>query len=116
VLEGTRVSVSAIAETYRRLADAGGIRQVGGRRFAPTPLLLDGQPVDDLEVRISRRVTRVGADGVLGLDCLGRFTDVHFHVPSLGLTLRYHSGGSRRRRVIATLRWSPAARMPRARY
>ena len=76
------------AETYRRLADAGSIRHIGGRRFALTRPLLNGQPLLDFEVRISRRVTRVGADGVLGLDFLGRFTDIHFHVPSLRLTLK----------------------------
>ena len=81
--------LSTISEgTYRRLADAGNIRHVGGRRFTLTRPLLDGQPVADLEVRVSLRVTRVGADGVLGLDFLGRFTDVHFHVPSLRLNLR----------------------------
>ena len=74
--------LSSVSEpTHRRLAGAGSVRHIVGRRFALTRPLLDGQPVDDLEVRISTRVTRVGADGVLGLDFLGRFTDIHFHVP-----------------------------------
>ena len=47
-------------------------------------LAIEGQPVADLMVRISRRVTHVGADGVLGLDFLARFTDVHCHVPTPG--------------------------------
>jgi len=45
------------------------------------------QQVPDLPVRVSRRVTQVGAGGVLGLDFLAQFDDIHFHVPTLQLTL-----------------------------
>ncbi len=48
---------------------------------------IQGQPIPDIIVRVSTRVTQVGADGVLGLDFLGRFTDIHFHVPTRVLTL-----------------------------
>jgi hypothetical protein len=50
-------------------------------------LQIQGQPIRDLEVRISRRVGQVGADGVLGLDFLAQFEEVSFHVPSMRLTL-----------------------------
>ena len=48
---------------------------------------VQGQPLTDLRVRLSRRVAQVGAQGVLGLDFLGQFTDIHFHVPTMRLTL-----------------------------
>ncbi len=48
---------------------------------------IEGQFVSSVPVRLSQRVTQVGADGVLGLDFLQQFTDVHFHTPSLTLTL-----------------------------
>ena len=48
---------------------------------------IQGQPIPDLPVRVSRRVTQVGADGVLGLDFFGQFTEAHCHIPSLRFTL-----------------------------
>jgi hypothetical protein len=49
--------------------------------------IIGGQAVVDVQSRVSRRVTSLGLDGLLGLDFLGRFTDVHFNVPTMLLTL-----------------------------
>lgn len=38
-------------------------------------------------VRVSGTVGRIGAGGILGLDFLGQYEDIHFHVPSFRLTL-----------------------------
>ncbi len=81
--------LSSISQSmYDELSERGAISHVGGRRYTVRRSTIEGQRITDLEVRISRRVTQVGADGVLGLDFLGRYTDIHFHVPSLRLTLR----------------------------
>lgn len=72
---------------YDELARAGAIDRLGRRGYVLRRASIEGRVIADLGVRVSRRVTQVGADGVLGLDFLGRFTDVHFHVPSLRLTL-----------------------------
>ena len=74
--------------TYDKLAEAETIDHVGGRTYVLRKPRIAGQVIPNLEVRLSRRVSQVGADGVLGLDFLGRYTDIHFHVPSLRLTLR----------------------------
>jgi hypothetical protein len=50
-------------------------------------LTIESQPISDLPVRISQRATDLKIDGILGLSFLGNYTDVHFHVPSLRLTL-----------------------------
>ena len=44
------------------------------------------QPLPPLHVRVSR-INRPGADGLLGLDFLRQFTDIHVHVPTFRLTL-----------------------------
>ncbi len=51
--------------------------------------VLEGFPIADLRVHVSRRVTIVGSQGILGLDFLRRFEHIHFHVPTLRLTLTY---------------------------
>ena len=40
------------------------------------------QAILDFEVRISRQIRRLGADGALGQDFLRRFTDINLNVPS----------------------------------
>lgn len=50
-------------------------------------LRIQGQPIPDLRVRRRRAIPEVTAQGILGLDFLNQFTDIHFHVPSLRLTL-----------------------------
>ena len=80
--------LSSISEdTYDALSDTDRIARVGRDTYLLRAPTIQEQTIADLRVRISRRVSRVGADGALGLDFLGRFTDVHFHVPSLRLTL-----------------------------
>ena len=51
-------------------------------------LTLSGFVFGDLRVRISRRLTEVGADAILGLDFLRTFTEVCIDVPTLTLRLR----------------------------
>jgi hypothetical protein len=80
---------SSTSDTTRdRLVEAGIMPASEGRRFVLGDVRIGGQRIDDLVVRPSRRVTDVGAEGVLGLDFLGRFTDIHFHVPTMRLTLQ----------------------------
>jgi hypothetical protein len=80
--------LSGVSEaTQQTLAANGLLEPSGERRFVLRRLAIQGQPVPDLVVRPSRRVTQAGASGVLGLDFFGRFTDIHFHVPSMRLTL-----------------------------
>lgn len=80
--------LSSISEDmYRILLETAGIGTVAGNGYVLRHPMIQGQRIDDLPVRLSRRVTRVGADGVLGIDFLGRFTEIHVHVPTLRLTL-----------------------------
>jgi len=84
----TGVFLSGISESTREeLSRRGLLETVDARRFRLRGLTVQGQPIPDLMVRVSPRVTEVGAAGVLGLDFLGQFTDVHFHVPTMRLTL-----------------------------
>ncbi len=81
--------ISSISEhTYASLAGTDRIVRVGNDTYVLRSPTIQGQSIEDVQVRISSRVTQVGADGVLGLDFLGRFTEVYFHVPSLRLTLK----------------------------
>ncbi len=81
---------SSIGESTREQLERNGLlEETGERRYMLRGVVIQGQPIADLEVRLSRRVTQVRAMGVLGLDFLGRFTDIHFHVPSMRLTLTY---------------------------
>lgn len=62
-----------------------------------TNLTIEGQPLPDLQVRVLSRLARLArwnvrgapleVDGLLGLDFLGKFVDVHFNVPTMRLRL-----------------------------
>lgn len=83
----TGSALSGISQpTLDALARAG-LAMPAGQRYLLRQVRIDGQAVSDLHVRISPRVTQVGADGVLGLDFLARYEDIHFNVPTLRLTL-----------------------------
>jgi hypothetical protein len=83
--------LSAISrQSYNELASAGRLIPFDEprRRYILQGLSIQGQPIIDLQVRVSLRVTQAGADGVLRLDFLQQFREVCFDVPSLRLTLR----------------------------
>jgi hypothetical protein len=83
--------LSAISrQSHQELTSAGRLTPVDEprRRYVLQGLSIQGQLIADLVVRVSLRVSQVGADGVLGLDFLQRFREVCFDVPSLRLTLR----------------------------
>lgn len=85
----TESPISAISVGIREvLARTDRLVQLEANTYVLRDPRIQVQSIADLEVRVSPRVTRVGADGVLGLDFLNRFTDVHFNVPSLRLTLK----------------------------
>ncbi len=46
-----------------------------------------GKQVADMEVGVVRRLERLDIEGVLGLDFLSNFQDIHFNLPSLRLRL-----------------------------
>jgi len=48
---------------------------------------IEGHPVPDLIVGIASRLDRLQVVGLLGLDFLGLFEDIHFNLPSLRLQL-----------------------------
>lgn len=72
-----------------------GFLQSTGRtgRYRLTDLSVDEQPLPDLEVRISRRLARLGVDGMIGLDLLLRYEHVHLHIPTLHLMLQNPTNG-----------------------
>jgi hypothetical protein len=63
---------AAIPSGYHRISD----------------ITVDGQPIPDLEVRVLPRLSRIGVEGLLGLDYLGKFESVYVHIPTLRITLR----------------------------
>jgi hypothetical protein len=84
----TGAPFSAISEEIRDgLLAAGLLGTAGSRLYVLRNVEIQGQPIPDLPVLVSARVAQVGAQGVLGLNFLRQFTDVHFHVPTLRLTL-----------------------------
>jgi len=48
---------------------------------------MEWDAVPDVSMRVRRSLALAGIDGILGLDFLNQFTDIHFHVPSFRLTL-----------------------------
>jgi hypothetical protein len=56
------------------------------RRFLLADLTIGGQAVPDLEVGVLRRLDPMEVDGLLGLDFLLRFSEVHFILASLQFT------------------------------
>lgn len=77
------------AGTRNRLAGLGRLDHIPGmvNRFLLSDLRIQGQSLDDLIVRVSPVTTRANAEGTLGLDFLTRFENIHFHVPTLRLSL-----------------------------
>jgi hypothetical protein len=69
------------------LADAGLLETGGRRSYVLRQLRVLDQAIPDLVVRQSRRAEQVGVDGILDLDFLWRFEEVHFHMPTMRLTL-----------------------------
>ena len=59
-----------------------------------TGVQAQGQPLPDLDVRVSARLARLGVDGMLGLDFLLHFEHIHFHVPTLHLILQNPTNGA----------------------
>jgi hypothetical protein len=49
--------------TYELLADTGHLHHLGGATYALRNPRIDGQPISDLPVRISRRVTQASYPG-----------------------------------------------------
>lgn len=49
------------------------------RRFLVRDLRIAGQPIPDLEVRVSAAMVRLGVDGILGLDFFEQFELVQWH-------------------------------------
>jgi predicted aspartyl protease len=86
----TGSSLSAVsAATAERLRELGLIPADAGQRFTLRDVTISGHAVADIAARLSARVGEVGAEGLLGLDFLGRFSDIHFHTASMRLTLTY---------------------------
>lgn len=75
-------------DTRDRLLPLGCLEQVAPRRYTLAGISLGGQALPALTVHLSRTVTRVGAQGTLGLNFLQQFREVCFDVPSMRLILR----------------------------
>jgi hypothetical protein len=81
--------VSAISPRARAsLAATGSLEaSAGPNRYLLRRLTMAARPIPDLEVGVLARLDRLDIVGLLGLDFLGLFQDIHFNVPSLRLTL-----------------------------
>jgi hypothetical protein len=80
--------LSAISDaTFSHLQQSGLVAAVGSNAYSLQSVSIQGQPLPDLHVRLSRRASRLGIDGILGLTFFGQFSDIHIQVPTLRLTL-----------------------------
>lgn len=57
------------------------------RAYVLPDVRVQGQPLPPLRVRVSGVLRQTRTDGILGLDFLGQYEDIHFHVPTFRLTL-----------------------------
>ena len=77
--QGRLLRANAITESGDTLG-ARPIYRLGG-------LSIEGQLIPDLNVVVSNRATMLGIDGMLGLNFLALFSDVHFSVDEMRVTL-----------------------------
>lgn len=87
VLDTGSPATSISEPTLKHLQGLGLVSTSDAPSYVLRGLTIQGQAIPDMRVRVSARATQVGADGLLGITFLGRFTDVHFHVPTGRLTL-----------------------------
>ena len=84
----TGAPFSAISDaTYDLLVTAGLIERRTDNWCILRGLVVQGQPVPDQTVRVSRRVSQARAEGVLGLDFLRQYAEIRFYTQTLRLTL-----------------------------
>lgn len=88
VLDSGSALCSVSAETAESLLGAGVATPRPLGMLTLRGFTLNRTEFEDVRVRVSRRLTEVGADALLGLDFLGRFKEVCIDVPTLVLRLR----------------------------
>ena len=82
--------ISAVSQsTHDVLSALGYLHRSGGRSFLLQDLRLSDQPVDALEVRVNAGLRILRFEGVVGLNFLNRFREIHFDVQSRRLTLTF---------------------------
>lgn len=81
--------VSALSLQARAALAARGFLTEGSqpRTWLLRDVSIEARPIPDLEVRVLARLDRLQIVGLLGLDFLRMFEDVHFNVPTLRLRL-----------------------------
>ena len=81
--------VSVISPGARDELERQGLLPSSNQRndYLLTHLSVQGQPLPDITVRVLPRLTRLGVDGLLGLDFFQMFEEVCFRTQSLRLTL-----------------------------
>jgi hypothetical protein len=81
------VPASSISvRTQRYLIQKEVLPPIEQRGYVLLGAMVQRQRLPPLNVRVSR-INRPGADGILGLDFIEQFTDIHFNVPTFRLTL-----------------------------
>ena len=70
------------------LTAMGLLRPIDERFSVLTDLTTAGQSLPDLAIHASRALELIDVEGMLGLDFLQQFTDIHFNAPSGRLILR----------------------------
>jgi hypothetical protein len=63
--------------------------QLDGNHCLLRNVQIEGQPIDDLPVRVRRSPLLTDVDGILGLDFLSRFAEITFNVATMRLRLSY---------------------------
>lgn len=87
---------SVISPTMRDLLTQNAllIPSIAGATYRVSRLTSQGQVLPDLDVSVARHLTRLGLDGMLGLDFLFHFEHVHFQVSTLRLILTNPTNGA----------------------
>lgn len=52
-------------------------------------LVVQGQPLPEFDVRVLRKLSRLGVDGLIGLDFLAQFFAIRYYVGTMELVLEY---------------------------
>ncbi|HVX30183.1 MAG TPA: hypothetical protein VHA53_06855 [Nitrolancea sp.] len=80
---------SAISHSmFEKLNSLRRLTPYGTGRYVIQGLGVQGQRFPDLYVSVRSRVTEVGADGIVGLDVLSQFREIHFERETMTLSLR----------------------------
>ena len=105
--------ISALTPGVRDSLEAlGHLQHTAGRFYQLHDLRLGGRPVPPLTVRVNIAIATLGVEGIVGLNFLNQFREIHFDVESRVLTPTFpqHEDGPPEADERSCMRAPPASR------